>query len=166
MGAAKVVEGTLAGTGLKVGIVASRFNELVVDRLIQGALDGLRRCAIEEGDVTVIRAPGAFEIPQVARAAVATGAFDAVICLGAVIRGGTPHFEYVCSSVTSGVAQLAKDAEIPVIFGVLTTDNVEQALDRAGVKAGNKGTDAAMAAVEMATLMAKVRQLAGGKRTK
>jgi 6,7-dimethyl-8-ribityllumazine synthase len=164
--AAKVVEGTLAGAGLRVGIVASRFNELVVDRLIQGALDGLRRLGVDENEVVVLRTPGAFEIPQVARLAAQGGAFDAVICLGAVIKGGTPHFEYVCSGVTSGLAAVAKDSDVPVIFGVLTCDTVEQALDRAGVKAGNKGTDAAMAAVEMATLIQKVRQLAGGKRTK
>ena len=162
----KVVEGTLQGAGLRIGIVASRFNELVVERLIAGALDGLRRLGVAEDDVTLLRTPGAFEIPQVARLAATGGAFDAVVCLGAVIKGGTPHFEYVCSGVTSGLTSVAKDSDVPVIFGVLTCDTVEQALDRAGVKAGNKGTDAAMAAVEMATLIQKVRQLAGGKRTK
>src|SRR4051812_38805762 len=114
---AKVVEGTLVGTGLKVGIVASRFNELVVDRLVAGAIDGLRRVGVDENDVTVMRTPGAFEIPQVARLAAAGGQFDAVICLGAVIKGGTPHFEYVCSGVTSGLASVAKDSDVPVIFG-------------------------------------------------
>ena len=160
--AVKVIEGTLAGAGLRVAIVASRFNELVVDRLVSGALDGLRRVGVDEGDVTLMRTPGAFEIPGVARIAATGGQFDAVICLGAVIKGGTPHFEYVCSGVTSGLTSVAKDADVPVIFGVLTCDTVEQALDRAGVKSGNKGTDAAMAAVEMATLYQKLK----GKRTK
>jgi 6,7-dimethyl-8-ribityllumazine synthase len=158
----KVIEGTLAGAGLRVAIVASRFNDLIVERLISGALEGLRRVGVDENDVTVVRTPGAFEIPQVARVAAQGGQFDAVICLGAVIKGGTPHFEYVCSGVTSGLTSVAKDADVPVIFGVLTCDTVEQALDRAGVKAGNKGTDAALAAVEMATLMQKLK----GKRTK
>ena len=158
----KVIEGTLAGAGLRVAIVASRFNELVVERLVQGAIEGLRRVGVDEADVTLLRTPGAFEIPQVARLAATGGLYDAVICLGAVIKGGTPHFEYVCSGVTSGLTSVAKDSDVPVIFGVLTCDTVEQALDRAGVKAGNKGTDAAMAAVEMATLIQKIK----GKRTK
>jgi 6,7-dimethyl-8-ribityllumazine synthase len=158
----KVIEGTLAGAGLRVAIVASRFNELVVERLVAGALDGLRRLGVDEGDVSVMRTPGAFEIPGVARLAATNGQFDAVIALGAVIKGGTPHFEYVCSGVTSGLTAIAKEADVPVIFGVLTCDTVEQALDRAGVKSGNKGTDAAMAAVEMATLYQKLK----GKRTK
>jgi len=160
--AVKVIEGTLAGAGLRVAIVASRFNDLIVERLVAGALEGLRRVGVDENDVTVLRTPGAFEIPQVARVAAQGGQYDAVICLGAVIKGGTPHFEYVCSGVTSGLTSVAKDADVPVIFGVLTCDTVEQALDRAGVKAGNKGTDAALAAVEMATLMQKLK----GKRTK
>jgi 6,7-dimethyl-8-ribityllumazine synthase len=158
----KVIEGTLAGAGLRVAIVASRFNELVVERLVQGAVEGLRRVGVDEADVTLLRTPGAFEIPQIARLAATGGQYDAVICLGAVIKGGTPHFEYVCSGVTSGLTAVAKDSDVPVIFGVLTCDTVEQALDRAGVKAGNKGTDAAMAAVEMATLIQKIK----GKRTK
>jgi 6,7-dimethyl-8-ribityllumazine synthase len=158
----KVIEGTLAGAGLRVAIVASRFNDLIVDRLVSGALEGLRRVGVDENDVTVMRTPGAFEIPPVARLAAQGGQYDAVICLGAVIKGGTPHFEYVCSGVTSGLTSVAKDADVPVIFGVLTCDTVEQALDRAGVKSGNKGTDAALAAVEMATLMQKLK----GKRTK
>ena len=160
--AVKVIEGTLAGAGLRVAIVASRFNDLIVERLVAGALEGLRRVGVDENDVTVLRTPGAFEIPQVARVVAQASQYDAVICLGAVIKGGTPHFEYVCSGVTSGLTSVAKDAEVPVIFGVLTCDTVEQALDRAGVKAGNKGTDAALAAVEMATLMQKLK----GKRTK
>src|SRR5258705_12198210 len=126
----KVIEGTLAGAGLRVAIVASRFNDLIVDRLIAGALDGLRRVGVDENDITVMRTPGAFEIPQVARVAAAQSSqYDAVICLGAVIKGGTPHFEYVCSGVTSGLTSVAKDADVPVIFGVLTCDTVEQALD-------------------------------------
>jgi 6,7-dimethyl-8-ribityllumazine synthase len=160
--AVKVLEGTLAGAGLRVGIVASRFNELVVERLIAGALDGLRRVGVDENEVTLVRTPGAFEIPQVARLAAQSGNYDAIVCLGAVIKGGTPHFDYVCSGVTSGLTSVAKDSDVPVIFGVLTCDTVEQALDRAGVKAGNKGMDAALAAVEMATLIQKMK----GKRTK
>jgi 6,7-dimethyl-8-ribityllumazine synthase len=159
---AKLIEGTLQGAGLRVAIVASRFNDLIVDRLVAGAIEGLRRVGVDENDVTVMRTPGAFEIPQVARVAAQAGSYDAVICLGAVIKGGTPHFDYVCSGVTSGLTSVARDAEVPVIFGVLTCDTVEQALDRAGVKSGNKGTDAALAAVEMATLMQKLK----GKRTK
>jgi 6,7-dimethyl-8-ribityllumazine synthase len=156
--AAKVIEGTLVGTGLRVAIVASRFNELVVDRLVQGAIDGLRRTGVAEGDVTVVRTPGAFEIPQVARVVTESGRYDAVICLGAVIKGSTPHFEYVCSACTSGLASLSAKADIPVINGVLTTNDVDQALDRAGIKVGNKGTDAALAAVEMAGLLKQLAQ--------
>jgi 6,7-dimethyl-8-ribityllumazine synthase len=150
---AKVIEGTLSGAGLRVAVVASRFNELVVDRLVQGAIDGLRRTGVREGDVTIVRTPGAFEIPQVTRVVVASGKYDAVICLGAVIRGSTPHFEYVSGACTSGISDVANKADIPVINGVLTTNDVDQALDRAGIKVGNKGTDAALAAVEMATLL-------------
>jgi 6,7-dimethyl-8-ribityllumazine synthase len=149
---AKTIEGHLRGDGLRVAIVASRFNALVVDRLIEGALDGLRKTGVDDAAVTVVRTPGAFELPYAAKVCAASGAYDAVICLGAVIRGGTPHFDYVAGAAASGIANVAQGAEIPVIFGVLTCDTVEQALDRAGVKAGNKGWDAALTAVEMVDL--------------
>lgn len=150
----KHVEGQLRGAGLRVAIVASRFNGFVVDRLVEGAIDALRRTGVAEDDIAVFRAPGAFETPQVLRKVVDGdgGRFDAVVCVGAVIRGGTPHFEYVAGAVASGVADVARASAIPVTFGVLTTDTVDQAIERAGTKAGNKGFDAAMAAVEMASL--------------
>jgi len=135
-----------------VAIVAGRFNGFIVERLIDGAVDALRRTGANDEDITVIRAPGAFEIPQVLRRAVDQKQYDAVVCLGAVIRGGTPHFEYVASSVTRGISDIARSAPVPVTFGVLTTDTVEQAIERAGTKAGNKGVDAALAAIEMVNL--------------
>jgi 6,7-dimethyl-8-ribityllumazine synthase len=158
----RTLEGSLRGEGLRVGIVASRFNELVVDRLIQGALDALRRTGVDQGDVVLVRVPGAFEIAQAARTLADAGGVDVILCLGAVIRGGTPHFEHVCSAATAGIGDLARRTDVAVIYGVLTCDTVEQALDRAGVKAGNKGADAALAGVEMATLLAQLR--GGGKR--
>jgi 6,7-dimethyl-8-ribityllumazine synthase len=148
----KVVEGQLSGAGLKVAIVAGRFNAFIVDRLVDGALEALRKVGTAEDDVTVYRAPGSFELPQLARRVLDRGGIDAMIVLGAVIRGGTPHFEHVASAVSSGIAELSRSARVPVTFGVLTTDSVEQAIERAGTKAGNKGYDAALAAVEMASL--------------
>jgi 6,7-dimethyl-8-ribityllumazine synthase len=148
----RVVEGMLQAGSMKVAIVAGRFNAFVVDRLVDGAVDALRRSGIAEDDITIYRAPGSFEIPQVARRVLDRGGVDALVCLGAVIRGGTPHFEYVSDAVAKGVAELSRSAKIPVTFGVLTTDTVEQAIERAGVKAGNKGFDAALAAVEMVSL--------------
>jgi 6,7-dimethyl-8-ribityllumazine synthase len=158
---AKIVEGHLRGDGLRVAIVASRFNSMIVDRLIEGAIDALRRTGVADDDVIVVRTPGAFELPLAARKVAQSGAHDAVVCLGAVIRGGTPHFDYVAGAAASGIADVARTAEVPVIFGVLTCDTVEQALDRAGVKAGNKGADAALAAVEMADLARKLEHGAG-----
>lgn len=154
----KILEGNLSAAGLRPAIVAGRFNAFVVDRLVDGAVDAFRRSGADEAAISLYRAPGSFEIPQVARRVLERGGIDCLVCVGAVIRGGTPHFEYVASAVANGVAELARTSKIPVTFGVLTTDTVEQAIDRAGVKAGNKGFDAALAAIEMVSLY---RQLAG-----
>ncbi len=149
----KVYEGNLVATGLRVGIVASRFNEFIVSKLIGGAMDALRRHGVNEDDISLAWAPGAFEIPLVAKRMAAMPGLDAVICLGAVIRGSTPHFDYVAAEVSKGVAQVGLESGKPVIFGVLTTDSIEQAVERAGTKAGNKGFDAAVGAIEMAKLL-------------
>lgn len=148
----RILEGNLLGEGLKVGIVVSRFNEFITSKLLSGALDGLKRHGVAEQDVVVAWTPGAFEIPFVARQMVNNGQYDAVIALGAVIRGSTPHFDYVAGEVAKGVANIALSSTTPVIFGVLTTDSIEQAIERAGTKAGNKGWDAAASAIEMANL--------------
>lgn len=146
------MEGNLVGTGLKIGIVASRFNEFITTRLLSGAEDALKRHGVSEEDITVAWVPGAFEIPLVAKKLAASGKFDAVITLGTVIRGATPHFDYVSNEVAKGVAAAGMETGTPVIFGVLTTDTIEQAIERAGTKAGNKGWDAAVSAIEMANL--------------
>lgn len=151
----RVYEGMLTGENLKVGIVISRFNEFITNKLLGGAMDGLVRHGVSEADIEVAWTPGAFEIPLVAKKMAAKG-YDAVICLGAVIRGATPHFDYVSAEVTKGVAQVGLSANIPVIFGVLTTDSIEQAIERAGTKAGNKGFEAAVSAIEMANLMRSI----------
>lgn len=147
-----VFEGHLIGSGLKFGIVSSRFNELLGSRLLSGAQDALVRHGVSAEDIDVAWVPGAFEIPFVARKMAASKRYDAVIALGVVIRGGTPHFEYVASEVSKGVAKAGLDTDVPVLFGVITADTIEQAVERAGTKAGNKGWEAAMAAIEMATL--------------
>jgi 6,7-dimethyl-8-ribityllumazine synthase len=134
----------------------SRFNNFITEKLVAGAVDALTRSGAAEKDLTVIRTPGSFEIPAVARLAADAGKYDAIICLGAVIRGGTPHFDYVAAEVSKGVAALAAEAKIPITFGVLTTDTIEQAIERAGTKAGNKGFDAAMAAMELADLYSRL----------
>ncbi len=149
----KVYEGALLGTGLRFGVVVSRFNEFISRKLLEGALDALERHGVAPEDVEVAWVPGAFEIPLVARRMAASGAFHAVICLGAVIRGSTPHFDYVASEVAKGIAHVGLETGVPVLFGVLTTDTIEQAIERAGTKAGNKGFDAALAAIEMANLL-------------
>ena len=154
----KILEGQLIAKGKRFGIVVSRFNDFITEKLLGGALDALTRTGAKENDIQIIKVPGAFEIPLAAKKAAQSGRYDAVICLGAVIRGATPHFDYVCAEVSKGVAQVGLDAELPVIFGVLTTDTVEQAIDRAGTKSGNKGWHAAMSAVEMANLMGTVAQ--------
>lgn len=151
----KEIEGKLIGTGKKVGIVVSRFNPFVSDRLLEGALDGLVRHGVAEKDITVVRVPGAFELPLVAKKLAAGKKHDAVICLGAVIRGATPHFEYICSEVSKGIANTSLELGFPIVYGVVTADTIEQAIERAGTKMGNRGFDAAMTALELADLMAK-----------
>lgn len=149
----KTYEGKLTAEGLKFGIVVGRFNEFIGSKLLDGALDSLRRHGAKEEDIEVSWVPGAFEIPLIAKKMAAMKKYDAVICLGAVIRGSTPHFDYVCNEVSKGVAQVSLQSEIPISFGVLTTENIEQAIERAGTKAGNKGYDSAMTAIEMANLI-------------
>jgi 6,7-dimethyl-8-ribityllumazine synthase len=148
----KMYEGKLVAEGLKFGIIVGRFNEFIVGKLLSGALDGLKRHGVEESDIEVAWVPGAFEIPLTAKKMAKSKKYDAVICLGAVIRGATPHFDYVSSEVSKGIANVSLETEVPVIFGVLTTDTIEQAIERAGTKAGNKGYDAAVTAIEMANL--------------
>jgi len=150
------IEGKLDASGLKVALIVSRFNEFITNKLLSGALDCLHRHNADEKNITVIWVPGAFEIPPVAMKVAQKGGFDAVICLGAVIRGATPHFDYVASEVSKGVALVSLQSQVPVIYGVLTTDTIEQAVERAGTKSGNKGFDAAMAAIEMAQLYKKI----------
>lgn len=147
-----VFEGNLIGTGLKVGIVISRFNELLSSRLLGGAQDALARHDVAEEDVDVAWVPGAFEVPLVAKKMADSGRYDAVIALGVIIRGGTPHFDFVASEASKGIAKASLDSGVPVMFGIITADTIEQAVERAGTKAGNKGWDAALAAIEMANL--------------
>ncbi|QJA07583.1 6,7-dimethyl-8-ribityllumazine synthase [Romboutsia sp. CE17] len=149
----KIIEGNLVAEGLKIGIVVGRFNEFIVSKLLGGALDALNRHGVDEENIEVAWVPGAFELPLVAKKMVNTDKYDAVICLGAVIKGSTPHFDYVCSEASKGIAAVSLQTEKPVIFGVLTTDTIEQAIERAGTKAGNKGYDAAVTAIEMANLL-------------
>ncbi len=146
---AHYLEGHLQGTGRKLGIVVARFNSFISEKLLDGALDALVRSGVNSDDITVARVPGAYEIPLVAQKMAKSGKYDAVIVLGAVIRGATPHFDYVAGEVAKGTAQVMLDAGIPVLFGVLTTETIEQAIERAGTKAGNKGSDVAIAALEM-----------------
>jgi 6,7-dimethyl-8-ribityllumazine synthase len=153
----KIYEGNLLAEGLRFGIVISRFNDFICDRLLGGALDALKRSGGSEEQIDIFKVPGAFEIPLLAKKVANTGRYDALICLGAVIRGATPHFDYVASEVSKGIASVSLDANIPIAFGVLTTDTLEQAIERAGSKAGNKGWDAAMAAIEMANLIRQVQ---------
>lgn len=149
----KVYEGHLRSEGLTFGIVVSRFNDFICERLLGGALDALKRTGADDDRIHVFRVPGAYEIPLAAKKLAGTGRYDAVICLGAVIRGATPHFDYVANEVAKGIATVSLESSVPVTFGVLTTDTLEQAIERAGSKAGNKGFEAAMAAVEMANLL-------------
>ena len=153
---ANIIEGYISGRGLKFGIVAARFNEFIVSKLVGGALDTLHRHETADDDIDVAWVPGAFEIPLVAKKMAESGKYDAVLCLGAVIRGSTTHYDYVCNEVSKGVAQVGLQTGVPTIFGVVTTENIEQAIERAGTKAGNKGADAAMAAMEMASLLGKL----------
>ena len=150
----KIIAGKLDGSGKRVALVASRFNELITGRLIDGALDCLLRHGVSENDISIFKVPGSFEISPLCRKLAGSGKYDGVVALGAVIRGDTPHFDYIASEVAKGVAQAAFDSKVPVIFGVLTTDSLEQALERAGAKAGNKGAEAALATLEMMNLYA------------
>ena len=149
----KTYEGKLTGKGLKIGIVVARFNEFITSKLLGGALDVLTRHEVSENDIAVAWVPGSFEIPLVAKKLAESKKFDAVICLGAVIRGATSHYDYVCNEVSKGVAQVGLQTGVPTIFGVVTTENIQQAIERAGTKAGNKGSDAAISAIEMANLL-------------
>ena len=149
-------EGKLNGKGLKFALVVGRFNELISGRLYEGALDCLRRHDVDDGDVDAAWVPGAFEMPLVAKRLAESARYDAVICLGAVIRGGTPHFDYVAGEAAKGIAKISLDTGVPVVFGVLTTDTIEQAIERSGTKAGNKGADAAIAVLEMVNLYGKL----------
>ena len=157
---AKIVEGKIRAEGLRFGIVVSRFNSFITERLLEGTLDALRRNGAKEEAIEIYRTPGTFEIPAVVKRLVERNSCDAIICLGAVIRGATPHFTYISAEVSKGIAQLALESAIPIAFGVITADTIEQAIERAGTKAGNKGWDAALSAIEMANLY---RELGGKK---
>lgn len=148
----RVLEGKVVAEGVKVGIVASRFNSFIVQKLLDGAVDGLVRHGVTEEDITAAWVPGAFELPIVAKQMAESGKYDAVICVGAVIRGSTSHYELVCNEVAKGIAQVSMQTGVPVLFGVITTENIEQAIERAGSKAGNKGYDCALSAIEMVNL--------------
>jgi 6,7-dimethyl-8-ribityllumazine synthase len=152
----KLIEGKIDATGLKIAIVVSRFNEFITTKLLGGAMDCLKRNNADETNITVAWVPGSFEIPAVAKLLATSNKYDAVICLGAVIRGSTPHFDYVAAEVSKGIAAISLSSKMPVIFGVLTTDTIEQAIERAGTKSGNKGFDAAMSAIEMANLYKQI----------
>ncbi|UCD33264.1 MAG: 6,7-dimethyl-8-ribityllumazine synthase [Desulfobacterales bacterium] len=154
----KIIEAKLLAEGKKFALVVSRFNNFITDRLQDGAVDGLLRSGARDNDIEIVKVPGAFEIPLMAKKIAATGRYHAIICLGAVIRGATPHFDYVSAEVSKGIAAVSLNSEVPVIFGILTTDTIEQAVERAGTKAGNKGWDAAISAVEMANLLDVVNQ--------
>ena len=152
----KKIEGNVVADGKKIGIVAARFNEFIVSKLVGGAEDGLVRHGVNTDDVDLVWVPGSFEIPVVAKKMALSGKYDAVICLGAVIRGQTSHYDYVCNEVSKGIAAVSMESELPVMFGILTTDNIEQAIERAGTKAGNKGYDCALGAIEMVNLMKQI----------
>lgn len=152
----KTFEGKVVADGIKIGIVAARFNEFITSKLVSGAMDGLLRHNVKEEDIHVAWVPGAFEIPLIASKMAKSGKYDAVICVGAVIRGSTSHYDYVCSEVSKGIANVSLNSDIPVMFGVLTTENIEQAIERAGTKAGNKGYDCALGAIEMVNLIREI----------
>ena len=152
----KIIEGKILAKGMKFGLVASRFNDFICGKLIDGAVDAIKRAGADEKDIQIVKVPGAFEIPLTAKKLAKSGKFDAVICLGVVIRGATPHFEYISAEVSKGIALAAFEAEIPIAFGVITTDTIEQAIERAGSKSGNKGWDAAISAIEMVDLFRKL----------
>ena len=152
----KTYEGQLTGSGLRVGIVVSRFNHFITERLLEGAIDALKRHGVADQDITVYRVPGSFEIPLVAKKVAETRKVNGVLCLGALIRGSTPHFDFIAAEVTKGIAAISLDLGLPMTYGVLTTDTIEQAIERAGTKAGNKGAEAALSAVEMVNLLREI----------
>ena len=153
----EIIEGKISAEGFRFAIIVSRFNDFITSKLVAGAMDALMRHGGDEGQVTLVKVPGAFEIPLAAKKLAESGKFNAIICLGAVIRGATPHFDYVAAEVSKGIALVALESKIPVTFGVLTTDNLEQAIERAGSKSGNKGWDAALAAMEMVNLFKQIK---------
>ena len=153
-----IYEGKVVSENIKVGIVVARFNEFITSKLLGGALDGLKRHNVSENDIDVAWVPGAFEIPLIAKKMASSGKYDAVICLGALIRGATSHYDYVCNEVSKGIASVSLNSDIPVMFGVVTTDNIEQAIERAGTKAGNKGYDCALGAIEMVNLIRNIEE--------
>ncbi|XMB66021.1 6,7-dimethyl-8-ribityllumazine synthase [Mycoplasmatota bacterium zrk1] len=153
----KIIEGNLISNNKKFGIIVGRFNEFIGGKLLSGALDGLKRHGVEEDNIEIVWVPGAFEMPLVAKKMVETSKYSSVICLGAVIKGSTPHFDYVSNEVTKGIASVSLESGIPVVFGVLTTNTIEQAIERAGTKAGNKGYDAAITAIEMSNLLHNIK---------
>ncbi len=152
----KTYEGNLVSRGIRVGIIVARFNEFIGSKLLSGAMDGLLRHEVKEEDIEIAWVPGAFEIPLIASKMAKSGKYDAVICLGAVIRGATTHYDYVCSEVSKGIANVSLNSDIPIMFGILTTENIEQAIERAGTKAGNKGYDCAVGAIEMVNLIRSI----------
>ena len=156
MSTIRTIEGDFQGASARYAIVVARFNSFIVDKLLEGALDALRRHGVKDADITIVKAPGAFELPVLTRNVLATQDYDAVIALGAVIRGGTPHFEYVAGECVKGLSVVSLESRIPVAFGVLTVDTIEQAIERAGTKAGNKGSEAAMAAIETVNVLRKL----------
>ena len=153
-----ILEGKLTAKDMKIGIVASRFNEFITSKLVSGALDGLKRHDVKDKDIDVAWVPGAFEIPLIASKMAASKKYDAIICVGAVVRGSTSHYDYVCSEVSKGIAQASMTSGVPVLFGVVTTENIEQAIERAGTKAGNKGYDCALSAIEMVNLIREMEK--------
>lgn len=152
----KVIEGELYAKGLKFGIVVSRFNEFITEKLLYGARDALIRHGVKEDDIDIVKVPGSFEIPVVAKKLALKGTYNAIICLGTIIRGATPHFEYVAAEVSKGIASVSVETGVPIAFGIITSDTIEQAIERAGTKSGNKGWDAALSAIEMAQLLKKI----------
>lgn len=154
----RVFEGKVVSENIKIGIVAARFNEFITSKLVGGALDGLKRHGVDENNIDVAWVPGAFEIPLIAKKMASSGKYDAIICVGAVIRGSTSHYDYVCNEVSKGIANVSLNSDIPVMFGVITTENIEQAIERAGTKAGNKGYDCALGAIEMVNLIREIEK--------
>ena len=152
----KCFEGMLLGKGLRFGLVVSRFNEFITNKLLEGALDALKRHGVDENDIEVALVPGSFEIPVIAKKLAQSKRYDAVICLGTVVRGGTPHFDYIATEVTKGIAQIGLDTGLPVVYGIITADTLEQAIERAGTKMGNRGSEAAKDAIEMANLLKSI----------